>query len=116
VQARAALALARACEPQDLGRQASAVRFLGDITVRRNPPGGAPAGAPDDHARMLADDFGMRPLQAHGHRRLGTLCGRTGQREQARTALSTAVTMYRSMEMTFWLLEAEAALAQVEGR
>jgi hypothetical protein len=40
----------------------------------------------------------------------------TGQREQARTALSTAIQMYRAMEMTFWLPGAEAALAQVEGR
>jgi len=36
--------------------------------------------------------------------------------EQARTALSTAIEMYQSMEMTFWLPETEAALAQVEGR
>ena len=39
-----------------------------------------------------------------------------GQQEQARAALSTAINLYRAMEMTFWLPEAEAALAQVEGR
>ena len=39
-----------------------------------------------------------------------------GQQEQARAALSTAIEMYRGMEMTFWLPETEAALAQVEGR
>ena len=38
-----------------------------------------------------------------------------GQQEQARTALSTAIEMYRAMEMTFWLPQTEAALAQVEG-
>jgi predicted ATPase len=38
---------------------------------------------------------------------------RTGQQGQARTALSTAIQIYRSMDMTFWLLQAEAALAQV---
>ena len=37
----------------------------------------------------------MRPLQAHCHRGLGTLYAATGQREQARTALSTAIEMYR---------------------
>jgi hypothetical protein len=37
----------------------------------------------------------------------------TGQWEQARTALTTAITMYRGMDMTFWLPETEAALAQV---
>ena len=56
----------------------------------------------------------MRPLQAHCHRGLGTLYATTGQREQARAALSTAIEMYRAMEMTFWLPETEAALAQVD--
>ena len=37
----------------------------------------------------------------------------TGQQEQARVALSTALHLYRAMEMTFWLPETEAALAQV---
>jgi hypothetical protein len=57
----------------------------------------------------------MRPLVAHCHRGLGTLYAVSGQREQARTALSTAVDMYRAMEMTFWLPQTEATLAQVEG-
>jgi hypothetical protein len=58
----------------------------------------------------------MRPLQAHCHRSLGTLYARTGQREQACAELSAAIDLYRAMEMTFWLPEAEAALAQVAGR
>jgi uncharacterized protein HemY len=55
----------------------------------------------------------MRPLQAHCHRSLGTLYVKTGQWKQARTALSTAIALYRAMEMTFWLPQAEAALGQV---
>ena len=58
----------------------------------------------------------MRPLQAHCHRGLGMLYAATGQGEQAHTALSTAIEMYQSMDMTFWLPQTEAALAQVEGR
>jgi hypothetical protein len=58
----------------------------------------------------------MRPLQAHCHRGLGTLYGATGQREQARTELAVAIELYRAMDMTFWLPQAEAALAQVERR
>jgi hypothetical protein len=54
----------------------------------------------------------MRPIQAHCHHGLGTLYTRTGQQELAR-ALSMAIEMYRAMEMTFWLPQAEAALAQV---
>jgi uncharacterized protein HemY len=58
----------------------------------------------------------MRPLQAHCHLGLGTLYAKTGQWEQARAELSTAIALYRAMGMTFWLPQAEAALAQVEGR
>jgi predicted ATPase len=47
---------------------------------------------------------------------LGTLYATVGQREQARTALITAIAMYRAMDMTFWLPQAEAALARVEGQ
>jgi hypothetical protein len=58
----------------------------------------------------------MRPLQAHCHRGLGMLYAATRQHEQARTALSTAMEMYKAMAMTFWLPQTEATLAQVEGR
>jgi predicted ATPase/class 3 adenylate cyclase len=61
----------------------------------------------------LAEELGMRPLQAHCHRGLGILYAQTGQAEQARVALSAAITLYRAMDMTFWLPQAEAALAQV---
>ena len=33
-----------------------------------------------------------------------------------RPSSSTAIALYRAMEMTFWLPQTEAALAQVEGR
>ena len=55
----------------------------------------------------------MRPLQAHCHLGLGTLYAATGPREPARAALATAMALYRAMEMTFWLPQAEAVLAQV---
>jgi hypothetical protein len=58
----------------------------------------------------------MRPLQAHCHLGLGTLYARINQREPARAELSAAVDLYRAMDMTFWLPQAEAALAQVEGQ
>ena len=53
----------------------------------------------------------MRPLQAHCHRGLGTLSAKAGRPAQARAALATAIELYRAMEMTFWLPQAEAALA-----
>ena len=77
-------------------------------------PEGEPAAGHYRQAPALAEALGMRPLQAHCHRGLGTLYAAAGQWEQARTALSTAIEMYTSMAMTFWLPETEAALAQVE--
>jgi hypothetical protein len=44
---------------------------------------------------------------------LGTLYHKTGRPQQARAELSTAIALYRAMDMTFWLPQAEAALAQV---
>jgi hypothetical protein len=63
----------------------------------------------------LAEELHMRPLQAHCHRDLGTLYAKTGRQEQAGAELSTAIEMYRAMDMTFWLPQAEATLAQVKG-
>ena len=60
-------------------------------------------------------ELGMRPLQAHCHRGLGTLYIKTGRLEPARVELTIAIALYRAMEMTFWLPQAEAMLARVEG-
>ena len=84
--------------------------------MHRNPPDVALAEAHYRPALALAEELGMRPLQAHCHHGLSTLYAMVGQRAQARAALTTALEMYRAMDMTFWLPEAEAALAQVEVR
>ena len=98
------------------GYQAYALRLLGDIAAQRTPPQVEAAERHYRQALALAEAIGMRPLQAHCHLGLGTLYAKTGQREQARAELATAIELYRAMEMTFWLPQAEAALAQVEGR
>src|SRR5262249_8775698 len=103
-------------EHQERGNEAYALRLLGEIAARREPPEHGQAEAHYQQALALAKELGMRPLQAHCHRGLGILYAATSQREQARTELATAIEMYRAMDMTFWLPEAEAALAQVEGR
>jgi tetratricopeptide (TPR) repeat protein len=109
--AEQALTLARAYHQR--GQQAYALLLLGDIAARREPPEGALGEHHYRKALALAEELGMRPLQAHCHRGLGTLYAAAGQREQAHTELSTAIAMYRAMEMTFWLPQTEAALAQV---
>ena len=52
-------------------------------------------------------------LVAYCHLGLGKLYRRTGKREQARAHLTTATTMYREMDMQFWLEHAEAELQAV---
>jgi hypothetical protein len=66
------------------------------------------------HAFVLAEELGMRPLQAHGHLGLGILYATTDRPEPARVEISTAIEMYRTMAMTFWLPQAVAALAKLE--
>jgi tetratricopeptide (TPR) repeat protein len=112
-QALAAGALAHARAHQERSYQAYALRLLGDIAARWEPPRSTEAEAHYQQALALADELGMRPLQAHCHRSLGTLYTATGQREQARAELSAAIALYRAMDMTFWLPQAEAALAQM---
>ena len=77
------------------GEQAWALRLLGEIHAHRQPPEAELAEAAYREALALAEALGMRPLQAHCHRGLGTLYATTGQREQARAELSTAIEMYR---------------------
>src|SRR3990172_6544264 len=74
-----------------------------------HPVSGATAGpprfaAPESYTpKHLAEPRGMRPLVAHCHLGLGKLSRRTGEREEAREHLTTATTMYREMDMRFWL-------------
>ena len=110
--ARQALDLAR--QHKERGDEALALHQLGVVHAHADPPDAAQAEAHYQQALALAEELGMRPLQAHCHRGLGTLYATTGQREQARAELSTAIELYRAMDMTFWLPQAEAALAQVE--
>ena len=108
-------ALALAGEHHERGHEASALRLLGDIAARHEPPEVEPAEAYYQQALALAEELGMRPLQAHCHLGLGTLYATIGHRT-ARTELSAAIALYHTMDMTFWLPQAEATFAQVEGR
>jgi class 3 adenylate cyclase/tetratricopeptide (TPR) repeat protein len=109
-------ALALTHEHQERGHEAYALRLLADIAAQHDPAEVEQAEAHYRQALALADELGMRPLQAHCHRGLGTLYAKIGRREQARAEFSTAIDLYRAMEMTFWLPQAEQARAQVEGQ
>jgi tetratricopeptide (TPR) repeat protein len=109
--ARQALALAR--QQKARGEEARALHQLGVVYAHADPPDAVQAEVHYQQALALAEALGMRPLVAHCHHGLGRLYGQTGRGEQARTALTTAIALYRAMEMTLWLPQAEAALAQV---
>jgi tetratricopeptide (TPR) repeat protein len=106
------LRLAR--ERQERGHQAYALRLLGGIAAWSEPPESEQAEAHYRQALALADELGMRPLVAHCHLGIGKLCTKVGRRTAARIDLSAAVELYRAMQMTFWLPQAEATLAEVQ--
>ncbi len=111
--AERALALSR--DQKERGNEAQALRLLGDIASHPDPPD---AENGEDHYRQamtLAEELGMRPLVAHCHLGLGKLYRRTGKREQAQEHLTTATTMYREMDMRFWLEQAEAETKALAG-
>src|SRR5262249_51165094 len=103
--AHQALDLAR--QQKARGQEARALPQLGVVQAHADTPDTAQAETHYQQALALAEELGMRPLQAHCHRGLGTLYAAMSQWEQARAALSKAIEMYRAMDMTFWLPQAE---------
>jgi tetratricopeptide (TPR) repeat protein len=117
---RSALLLGRLDQAQRLGDQAvessrrqpgsaaHALHLLGDIATHPERFDAEIGEAHYRKALALAEPRSMRPLVAHCHLGLGKLYRRTDKREQARDHLTTATTMYREMDMRFWLEQAEA--------
>jgi tetratricopeptide (TPR) repeat protein len=110
-QAGQAVALSRA--HQERGWEARGLKLLGDIDAHEpievDQGGAEQAGDMYRQALALATELGMRPLAAHCHFGLGKLHAKTGQREEAREHLATAITLYREMDMRFWLQKAQTA-------
>ena len=93
------------------GNEAYALCLVGDAHAALGAR--AEADASYREAITLAGELAMRPLVAHCHRGLGQLARRTGKRDQAHEHLTTATTMYREMDMRFYLEQAEAQLREV---
>jgi tetratricopeptide (TPR) repeat protein len=103
-----AVELAR--QNKERGKEADALRVLGEITAHKDPPG---IGEAEDHyhqALTLAEELGMRPLMARCHLGLGRLYRRIDNPEQSKRHLITATSMMREMQMRLWLEQAEAEL------
>jgi tetratricopeptide (TPR) repeat protein len=96
--------------PSHPGYAAHAQHLLGDLASYPDQFDAERGEALYRQALALAEPRGMRPLVAHCHFGLSKLHRRTGKREQAREHLTTAMTMYRDMEMSYWLEQAEAEM------
>jgi tetratricopeptide (TPR) repeat protein len=83
-----ALALCR--ERRERGYEAWTLRIFGEIALLREPLNAEHAASAFIEARALAEDLKMRPLQAHCHLGLGTVCRRTGDPVEAEHHLTTA--------------------------
>jgi class 3 adenylate cyclase/tetratricopeptide (TPR) repeat protein len=111
--AERALELSR--DRRERGHCAYALRLLGEIASQLDRLDIEMAEGRYGEAVALATALGMRPLVAHCHLGFGKLYWRTGQREQAREHLTTATTMYREMDMRFYLEQAEAEMRELVG-
>ena len=105
-QAQRGLSLSR--QRGQRGCEAWFLRLLAEVHAAQGPPSFENADEHYRQARSLADELGMRPLVAHCHFGLGTLNQRAGHRVQAQKHLTVATTMYREMDMRFWLDKVEA--------
>jgi class 3 adenylate cyclase/tetratricopeptide (TPR) repeat protein len=105
-------ALCASRQRKERGHEAQALRLLGNIAAHRDPPDAGEAESCYGGSLALAQELEMRPLQAHCHLGLGKLHRRAGRAQKARLELSAAVEMLRTMEMAFWLPEAEAELVE----
>jgi class 3 adenylate cyclase/tetratricopeptide (TPR) repeat protein len=115
VLGRSCLVLGRLDEARRLGNRAvessqrhpgfaaHALHLLGDVMTHPDRLDAEDGARHYRQALVLAGLHGMRPLVAHCHLGLGRLYRRTGKLEDARDNLTTATTMYREMEMDFWL-------------
>ncbi|HWP35553.1 MAG TPA: AAA family ATPase [Thermodesulfobacteriota bacterium] len=108
--AQRALELARAS--RERGHEGWALRLLGEIASRREPPETGEAEAAYRGALALARELAMRPLEAHCRLGLGRLLRRSGRPEEGRAELSAAAGLFRAMAAEGWLAAAEAELAQ----
>ena len=126
---RACLLLGRLDEARSLARPRGRIlavsaagsrpmRCTCSATSRPIPTGSMPRRGEAHYreALALAEPRGMRPLVAHCHLGLGKLYRRTGKREQAHEHLTTAATMYREMDMRFWLEKAETEMEKLRDR
>ncbi|MBI4608571.1 MAG: AAA family ATPase [Candidatus Rokubacteria bacterium] len=105
--------LAAATKRDARGYRAPLLRLQAEVFARRERGDHARALECLKEALELATELGLRPDCAHCHLGLGRLHRRTGKPEQAHEHLTTAATMYREMNMHYWLEKAETEMKAV---
>ena len=82
--------------------EAWALRLGAEVTTQREPLDAVRAEGLYRDAMKRAEGLGVRPLTARCHLGLGALYRRTGKAHDARVHLSTAVDLFREMQMRLW--------------
>jgi DNA-binding SARP family transcriptional activator len=94
------------------GAEAWTLHLQGDIAARSVPPDVESAETSYERALALARAGRMRPAEARCLLSLGQLHARMGRRVNAGRELTEATALLRTLGMTRWLPEAEAAMAR----
>jgi hypothetical protein len=100
-------------ESKDQGSQGWLLCILRNLASRRSPLNAELVRTNCATALSLAQELGMRPLQAHCQLALGNVSAQVNDRSKARAELLEAAELYRLMAMPFWLSKAEAALGEL---
>ena len=103
--ARRSLALARA--HSERGHEAYALRLLGEVHRRTDA---AHSEAHYGDALRIAQELGMRPLEAHCHWGLARLMHGTAKRTRLRQHAAAGRTLFRDMDMTGCVSQMEVEL------
>ncbi len=108
VLAREALEVFR--ESKDRGSEAWLRYLLAEILANRHPSSLSQVEAGYRAAFTLADELGMRPLQAHCYLGLGKVHAQFKDISIARSEIGTARDLYLAMGMSFWVDKSGLAL------
>ena len=114
------IAMETACRALSLTRQFNhsayegwALHLLAEIALHSDRPDLETIEAHYQQALALAQEGGMRPLAAHCHAGLAKLHRRTGKRTESDEHFAAAMSMYREMDMGFWLEKAETEMREL---
>jgi class 3 adenylate cyclase len=110
--AEKALSLCR--DRSERGHMAWAFRLQGEILGQGD---GAESDKAEEYYRRsltLAEDLDMHPLVAHCHLGFGRLYRRTGDQMQSQEHFTAATTLFRKMEMAYWLEKAKRVIEKAE--